>query len=56
MILERVSGYSSEAIDAWAVKVRTWAAQGHDVFVYFDNDAKVHAPFDAMTLAGKVSG
>ena len=51
-----VSGYSGEAIDAWAAKVRTWAAQDHDVFVYFDNDAKVHAPFDAMTLAGKVVG
>jgi len=50
-----VSGYSGEAIDAWAAKVRTWAAQDHDVFVYFDNDAKVHAPFDAMTLAAKVS-
>ncbi|WP_052573870.1 DUF72 domain-containing protein [Haloferula sp. BvORR071] len=24
---------------------------GRDVFVYFDNDVKVHAPFDAMTLA-----
>jgi uncharacterized protein YecE (DUF72 family) len=25
-----------------------------DVFVYFDNDAKVHAPYDAMTLAKKL--
>ena len=25
-------------------------AEGLDVFVYFDNDAKVHAPFDAMAL------
>lgn len=24
---------------------------GRDVFVYFDNDVKVHAPFDAMSLA-----
>ena len=24
---------------------------GRDVHVYFDNDAKVHAPFDAMKLA-----
>jgi uncharacterized protein YecE (DUF72 family) len=23
---------------------------GRDVFVYFDNDAKVHAPFDAIAL------
>jgi uncharacterized protein YecE (DUF72 family) len=26
--------------------------EGRDVFVYFDNDVKVHAPFDAMKLAG----
>lgn len=25
----------------------------HDVYVYFDNDAKVHAPFDAKRLAGR---
>ncbi len=29
---------------------------GRDVFVYFDNDVKVHAPFDAMALAKKVGG
>lgn len=27
-----------------------------EVFVYFDNDVKVHAPFDAMRLAGKIIG
>jgi uncharacterized protein YecE (DUF72 family) len=27
-----------------------------DVFVYFDNDAKVHAPFNAKTLAQKLPG
>ncbi|MEY2492813.1 MAG: hypothetical protein QOH24_1764 [Verrucomicrobiota bacterium] len=26
----------------------------HDVFVYFDNDAKVHAPFDAQQLAQRL--
>jgi uncharacterized protein YecE (DUF72 family) len=25
-----------------------------EVFVYFDNDAKVHAPFNAKTLAEKL--
>jgi uncharacterized protein YecE (DUF72 family) len=29
--------------------------RGRDIFVYFDNDAKVHAPFDAKQLAAKVS-
>ena len=27
----------------------------HDVFVYFDNDAKTRAPFDAMTLQAKIN-
>jgi uncharacterized protein YecE (DUF72 family) len=30
------------------------AAGGRDVFVYFDNDVKVRAPFDAMVLAAKL--
>lgn len=29
---------------------------GRDVCVYFDNDAKVKAPFDAMSLAAKLTG
>ena len=29
---------------------------GRDVFVYFDNDAKVHAPFDALRLAERLRG
>ncbi len=28
---------------------------GRDVYVYFDNDAKVHAPFDAIRLAERLS-
>jgi uncharacterized protein YecE (DUF72 family) len=30
------------------------AAEGRDVLVYFDNDVKAHAPFDAMALAERV--
>jgi uncharacterized protein YecE (DUF72 family) len=44
------SGYSDAALDRWADKVRAWDADGHDVHVYFDNDARVHAPFDAIAL------
>jgi uncharacterized protein YecE (DUF72 family) len=29
---------------------RRHSRRGRDVFVYFDNDAKVHAPFDAQRL------
>lgn len=31
------------------------ARSGRDIFVYFDNDAKVHAPFDAQRLARRLS-
>jgi uncharacterized protein YecE (DUF72 family) len=41
-------------LDAWAKRVRAWLADG-DVFVYFDNDAKVHAPYDALELARRLS-
>jgi uncharacterized protein YecE (DUF72 family) len=44
------SGYDDAALDAWAGWVRTHLSAGRDVFVYFDNDAKVRAPVDAMGL------
>ena len=44
-----VSGYTADALDRWARKIRGWA-RGGDVYCYFDNDAKVHAPFDALAL------
>jgi uncharacterized protein YecE (DUF72 family) len=49
-----VSGYSDEALDAWAARVQGWAEQGLDVYVYFDNDVKVRAPVDAMALAERL--
>ena len=49
------SGYTPAALDRWAERVRGWRDAGHDVFVYFDNDAKVHAPFDAIALAERLS-
>ena len=49
-----VSGYSDEALDRWADRVRRWSAGGRDVFVYFDNDVKVHAPYNAICLADKL--
>jgi uncharacterized protein YecE (DUF72 family) len=48
------SGYSDEALDTWAERIRAWAAQGQDIYCYFDNDMKVHAPFDAHTLMRKL--
>ena len=44
------SGYSDEALDAWAAKIAGWRDAGQDVYIYCDNDAKVRAPYDAMGL------
>jgi uncharacterized protein YecE (DUF72 family) len=45
-----VSGYTDAALDRWADRVAGWLSQGLDTYVYFDNDAKVRAPYDAMGL------
>ncbi|HEY2724259.1 MAG TPA: DUF72 domain-containing protein [Pseudonocardiaceae bacterium] len=65
-----VSGYTDDALDRWAERIRAWRAgesprsehtiappapvQPREVFAYFDNDVKVHAPTDAMSLARKL--
>jgi uncharacterized protein YecE (DUF72 family) len=51
------SGYSDVELDEWTRKVERWRLgpdRPRDVYVYFDNDAKVHAPFDAARLAERV--
>lgn len=66
-----VSGYSPPALDWWSARLQLWrqgrqpadakviasrARVGQrDVYVYFDNDAKVHAPFDAQQLARRLA-
>ena len=53
-----VSGYSDAELDRWAARIRRWRGRGketRDVFVYFDNDAKVHAPHDALRLAERLA-
>ena len=48
-----VSGYAPKALDRWAAKIARWRERG-DVYCYFDNDVKVHAPFDAIALARRL--
>lgn len=64
------SGYSDTALDDWARWFRSWAKgqaprevdrvtntkgpKVRDIFVYFDNDMKVRAPFDAKSLAKRL--
>lgn len=64
-----VSGYTAEALQSWADRIRSWrdgeqhGAKGRartqgsrDVYVYFDNDVKVRAPFDARELRRLAEG
>lgn len=41
--------YAPDDLDRWAATARHWQNTG-DVYVYFDNDTKVRAPQDAMSL------
>jgi len=66
------SGYTDAALERWAARIRAWRdglkpptaklvarpprVKRRDVYVYFDNDVKVHAPYDAMNLTAKVEG
>ncbi|MGH8776184.1 MAG: DUF72 domain-containing protein [Jiangellaceae bacterium] len=49
-----VSGYTPAALDEWAGRCVSWLAAGLDAYVYFDNDVKVRAPFDAIGLLERV--
>ncbi|MBS4752509.1 DUF72 domain-containing protein [Nocardioides sp. zg-ZUI104] len=44
------SRYSDRLLDTWAERCAAWSAAGMDVHVYFDNDARGHAPHDAVRL------
>jgi uncharacterized protein YecE (DUF72 family) len=47
-----VSGYGPKALDEWAGRIASW--RGRDAYVYFDNDVRVRAPYDAMNLASRL--
>jgi len=65
------SGYEDDDLNVWADRIIAWATgaeamgryasnvrdatQPRDVYMYFDNDAKVRAPFDAMALEKKIN-
>jgi uncharacterized protein YecE (DUF72 family) len=42
--------YSAATLKAWASRIKSWKAQGCDVFVFFDNDQRSAAPLDALKL------
>jgi uncharacterized protein YecE (DUF72 family) len=42
--------YPVATLRDWARRIQSWKKQGCDVLVYFDNDQKSAAPFDALRL------
>jgi uncharacterized protein YecE (DUF72 family) len=48
------SGYTDQALRGWASTITSRAESGNDVYAYFDNDIKVHSPFDALKLAAMI--
>ena len=55
------SGYTDPQLDGWAARIAGWTSgqttpdgEPRDVYVYFDNDARGHAPHDAVGLARRV--
>jgi uncharacterized protein YecE (DUF72 family) len=49
------SGYDEPALARWESWTRAHLAAGRDVFIYFDNDVKVRAPVDAISLIKRLS-
>lgn len=45
------SSYGRQSLQRWAHRIDKWLSEGRDVHVYFDNDAKGYAPWNAVTLA-----
>jgi uncharacterized protein YecE (DUF72 family) len=53
----KIRGWSKGRTPVRTRRICSWlppAPRGRDIFVYFDNDVKVRAPFDAMSLAHKL--
>jgi uncharacterized protein YecE (DUF72 family) len=48
--------YSDDQLRSWESRIREWAAGGHDVRVYFDNDELGYAAADALRLQTLLAG
>ena len=47
--------YEPADIERWAQTVEGWVDAGQDAYIYFDNDSKVRAPIDAVSLIARLS-
>jgi uncharacterized protein YecE (DUF72 family) len=43
-------GYDGRTLNGWARRIDRWMGEGREVFVFFDNDDRGHAPQDAQRL------
>ena len=48
--------YDNKTLAGWAGAFATWAAQGKEIFCYFDNDQAGQAAQDALRLQSMISG
>lgn len=46
--------YTDSVLQQWANRIKSWADEGKDVYVYFDNDQEGYAAFNAITLQDMV--
>jgi uncharacterized protein YecE (DUF72 family) len=51
-----VSAYAPRTLARWAQRIGAWRAQGHAVYVFFDNTDAAAAPRDARALARRCAG
>ena len=49
-------GYSHQYLTARAERIGEWAADGLDVYAFFNNDVGAHAPRDALALRRYLAG
>jgi uncharacterized protein YecE (DUF72 family) len=47
--------YDTQTLSGWSGAISAWTHQGHDVYVYFDNDQAGHAAADAARLRDMTS-
>jgi uncharacterized protein YecE (DUF72 family) len=49
------SRYRDEELDRWRALIDGWRRRAADIYVYFDNDNKAHAPHDALRLSARLA-
>lgn len=47
--------YSARQLSVWSRRIRTWLADGKDVYIYFDNDQNAYAAHNALALSARLA-